>query len=340
MSSENPYDDIQQARTCFERGDFQGAIAYLEEAIASAHAQGRDDIELNALANLSAAWGNLANHQKEVETATRLLARARTLQREEFEMRATLRLAEALAALDLRSRWHELKPLLLEGLTMAQRRGDSYFELYHLMKLGEFAVTMHEHDDGATWLQDALNLLRFDTPQHAWFRCQINAALAHLMQQRGNAPEAVRYAEIAVGSASDYGNPMFLADARLTLAKAEQARGNPAEAERLIAALLPQAHQMQWRNLEQQAEYHHSLALYALGKAAEAQHAARHALDLADELKAKEAGVLCRISLGRALLALKQHDQAREVLGQARRLAQERNYPDHFSTIEQLMRQC
>ena len=60
------------------------------------------------------------------------------------------------------------------------------------------------------------------------------------------------------------------------------------------------------------------------------------ALELAQEMQVKEEEVECLLSLGQALQALGEPQEAFEVLRHARRLSQERNYEDHFNKAEEL----
>jgi hypothetical protein len=55
-------------------------------------------------------------------------------------------------------------------------------------------------------------------------------------------------------------------------------------------------------------------------------------------MKLKEQEVECLLSLGQVLLALKRPQEAREVLQQAQRLSQERDYADHFQRADELLR--
>jgi len=331
-------DLYKQAEQCHNRGDFRGAIARWEEVAAQARAQGDHGYELAALASLPVAWGNIADFEKEVEAATRLLARARELKREDYTMRAGLRLTEALVSLDLRGRWWELRPLLLEGLETAKRLGEHWCEVYHLKTLGQYAIMVGEEEQGYAWLQDALNAIRPDMGEfQLYFRAEIYAGFSLLMRKRGDYAEAIRYAEMAVGAWRDYGNPSFVVSGQLNLAQAEQARGELAEALRLVEEVLLQARQMGWRGTEQEAEYSRSELERVLGHADVAETAARRALELAREMKLKEEEVECLLSWGQALLALRRNEEAREILRQARRRSQEQDYEDHFSKAEELL---
>jgi len=336
---DDPQDLINQGNQCFNRGEYHRAIAFYQEAVTRARERGDADNELVALSCLPTAWGNIPDGEKMIEAATRLLARARELGNKKYEMQAALRLAEALSDLDLRGRWRELKPLLLEGLETARQLGDHWWEVYHLKTLGNCAVWMGEEEQGLAWLQEALNAIQPGMEKEHYFRGEVNEGLSSLMRQRGDHAEAVRYAEMAVDEARQHGNPDFVASAQLTLARAERARGELAEALRLVEEVLSQARQMGWKGNEQVAEYLRGELLREMGHPDQAESAARRALELVREMKFKEKEVECLLSLGQVLLALKRHEEAREILQQARRLSQERDYADHFEEAEELLAQ-
>jgi tetratricopeptide (TPR) repeat protein len=336
MSKQSPSELIEQGLRHFNRGDFRRAIMCYQEAAILARTQSNDDDELLALENLSVAWGNLADYQKEIEVATRLLARARQLQDEHYEMVATLRLCESLADLDLRERWGEIKPLLLTGLATARRLQDKSYEGYHLLHLGQYAVHVGESERGFNWLQEVLNLTDMGREdENIFFRGEAYRALSELMLKRGEHAEALRYAEMAVDVYRK--EAFFVTYAQLDLARAERAQGERAEALRLVEKVLPQARQMGWQEVEQEAEFLRGELERELGHLQEAEVAARQALKLAQKMKEKEEEVECLLSLGQALLAEKRHDDAGELLKQARRLSQERNYDDHFNKAEVLL---
>jgi tetratricopeptide (TPR) repeat protein len=341
MTDQNLSDIIFEGRRCLERGDFQSAIARFEQAAHQARAWGEGENELIALGWLPAAWGSLSDHVREVETATRLLTRARELHREDYEMIATQRLAEAMADLDLRGRWRELKPLLLQGLETSRRLGKTWYEIYHMMLLGTYAVKVGDGNEGHKWLKDALNLLRPDiernTVPKCLFRLNIYSALSTLMRQRGDLDEALRYAEQTVGVAQRDNNPAFVADARLILARAHRARGEYDQALQVVHEVLPLARSQNWRGIEQEAEYLLGELERETGQPDGAEVAARRALMLAQEMKLREEEVQSMISLGHALIELRDHGEAQEMLTQARRMAQERDYEDYFQQAEKLL---
>jgi tetratricopeptide (TPR) repeat protein len=338
MSRQSPSDLIEQGQQHFNRGDYRRAVTCYQEAAVLARAQGKDDAELFALAALGFAFQNLGDFQKMIEVATQLLARARQTQDETYQMEAPFILVIALARLDLRGRWRELKPLLLEGVQLARHLGNHFSEIYHLARLGRYAVRMGEEEQGFTWLQEALNLIRPETENRFYLLGEVYGSLSLLMRKRGIHAEAIRYAEMAVGARRDRGNPQFVVTAQLFLIRAELAQGERGEALRLVEIVLPQAHHMGWKAKEQEAAYLKGEIERELGHAEEAEVAARQALQLAQEMKLKEEEVECLLSLGQALLTQKRYDEACELLKQARRLSQERNYDDHFNTAEALLR--
>ena len=339
MSDLNTSELLQLCSRSFDQGDFHSAAGYAQRAAEQAHQEGDTAWELDALSWLARAWANVGEIQKSIEAATRLLARARKTENKAAQIDATRLLASRMAYLDLRNRWHEIRPLLLEGLELARQLGDQREVVEHLSRLGECAVEVGELDAGLDWLQQALSEAESltDKKSQAFYRYRIHGSFSHLMRKRGNHTEAIRHAEISVGAARENGNPNFVADAQLTLAWAEWARGELAEALRLVEEVLPQARQMGWKSCEQDAEYLRGELLREMGHPDQAEPAARRALELAREMKFKEEEVECLLSLGQVLLALKRRQEAREVLQQARRLSQERDYADHFQKAEELL---
>jgi tetratricopeptide (TPR) repeat protein len=333
---------LQLYSRSFDQGDFHSAASYAQRAAEQAHQEGETDQELYALSGLARAWGNAGEIQKSIEAATRLLTRARETGNKAAQIDATRLLASRMAILDLRNRWHEIRPLLLEGLELARQLGNQTAVVERLRCLGEYAVKVGELDAGLDWLQQALSEAESltDKKSQAFYRYRIHGSFSHLMRKRGNHTEAIRHAEISVGAAREEGNPSFVAYAQLTLSRAERARGELAEALRLVEEVLPQARQMGWKSWEQDAEYLRGELLREMGHPEQAEPSARRALELARETKLKEEEVECLLSLGQVLLELKRHQEAREVLQQARRLSQERDYADHFQKAEELLAGC
>lgn len=78
---------IQQGARLHYQGDYLRAIAYFEESATLARVQNNPDYELAALSWVPVNWINIPDPQKALEAATRLLARARELHREDYLMR-------------------------------------------------------------------------------------------------------------------------------------------------------------------------------------------------------------------------------------------------------------
>jgi len=339
MSETTPSDLIAQAYQCFERGDFARAIVYYEEAATLAHIRSEPDNELLALSWMNASLGNSGNYQKEVEVATRLLVRARTLEDKSYEISAIRDLTIALACIDLRGRWREIQPLLLEGLTTARQLNDYDEEIRHLMRLGAYAVRMGEETQGFARLQEALNTIspEIDASDQAFFRGYIYRELSRLRRYQNQTVEAVRYAEMAVNIASDAKSSALVASAQIQLVYAERARGERGEALHLVGEVGTRSRQQGWKSVEQEAEYLRGELERELGHPDVAEVAARQALKLAQEMKIKEEEVQCLLSLGQILKELSRPEEARQVLKRARELSMERDYEDHFHKAEELL---
>ena len=342
MSDLSTSELLQLYSRSFDQGDFHSAAGYAQRAAEQACQEGKTSQELNALSVLARAWANAGEIQKSVEAATRLLTRARKTENKAAQMDAARLLASRMADLDLRNRWHEIRPLLLEGLELARQLGDQEAVVEHLSRLGAYAVEVGELDSGLDWLQQALSEAESltDKESQAFYRSNVHASLSDLMLKRSNHAEAVRHAEMSVGAAREKGNPSLVASAQLTLAQAERARGELAEALRLVEEVLPRARQMGWKGTGQDAEYLRGELLREMGHLEQAEPSARRALELAREMKLKDEEVECLLSLGQVLLALKRREEARQVLQQARRLSQERDYADHFQKAEELLAGC
>lgn len=328
---------LQQAVMLFNAGRFRESLARLEEAARLARREGNERTGLQALALAPSAWECLGDLPRSVEAATRLLARARQLGSADYEMRAGFRLANGLAIIDGRGRWPEFSAVLLEGLSAARQLGNPFYEVYHLLTLGDCAWKAGQMEQGYGWLQDALNRLGADVEQEHFFRTAIYQSLSGRMRKSGNYTEALRYAQIAVGEAQRTDNPFYLASAGLALAEADLARGEATAALQGVEKLLLQARERQWSGIEQQAEYLRSEAFLQLRLAESAHAAVSRSLMLARASKMREAEVRCLINLGQALAAQGRLDEARHTLSSARSLSQERNYADHFTQADALL---
>jgi len=340
MSEQSTAELNELANKRFEAGDFHGCIHWAEQAEVRARQTDENCQELWAIGVQVEAWANLGEEKMGLEAATRLMDRARKYGQEDYLLSGTRLFANRAAAIDLRNRWREIRSILIEGLETARRLGSRNEEVEHLRRLGEFAWQVGEEKQGFAWLQEALNILEQGTDYDSFFRYVLNAALSGLMRKRGNHTEALRYAEIALEAAQEDGNPNFVADAQLTLARVERARGELDQALQLADGILPQARQMRWNETERQAEYLRGELLCELGYPESAEMAAQRALELAQDLQLKEEEVECLLSCGQALLALARKEEARNALKQARRLSQERDYADHFEKAEELLVKC
>jgi len=330
-------DAMKQAHAAFRQGHFRKAAGWYALAEMRARVYGQVPEELAALSGQAVAWLNAGDPTRGIESATRLLARARQQHNRSYEMQSSLWLGAALAAVDLRNRWREIRPLLLEGLDVARQLGDGFYEVYHLLRLGDYAVRMGEEEQSFVWLQDALNALNPKLEEQNFFRSEIYRALSDLMCRRNDLAEATRYAEMALGAAEEDGNPAFVASAQLALAAVERVTGQTANALSRAGEVLYAASHYGWTAHEQQAQQLRAELLLDMSQYQAARLAARRALELAQEMHAREAEVQALLSLGQTLAALGEQDNARHTLSLARRLSQERDYADHFQRAEQLL---
>ena len=151
--------------------------------------------------------------------------------------------------------------------------------------------------------------------------------------------EAVYYAELAVDAFHNYSSDtFFVSEVQIILARIKQAQGEQTGTLDLVRAILPQAQQMGWKQVEQEAEYIRSEAERELGHIKEAETAAQRALQLAQEMEQKEEAVKALLSLGQIHLIQKQSDEALKILYQAQRLSQEYGYADHFNKARVLLK--
>ncbi len=350
------YAYILRGDKLYMSGDFQKAILYYEKAATLASSQENYRDQLEALSRLSFSWGHLANYQKEIEGATRLLALARQHRLEEYEVGATFLLVEALAEMDLRGHRREIKFLLLTGLQTSRFLRNNYYEVYHLLKLGkyglpievvgdgfvleldEYSIQINEMKNRFIRIQEALNTLRPGLGKDQYyFRGEIYSILSSLMLKNHKPEDAVYYAKLSIDAFTVYDIPIFILRAHIALARAQWTLNEQQESFSSLEERLPQTRHFGWKREEMEIEYLMGEAKQILKHTDEAKVAFQRALKLAQEMKLKEREVECMLSLGRVLVALKDREEARTMVNLARRLSQERNYDDHFHTADALL---
>ena len=238
MSNEDPDDFIKQGDQLFNQGNYQAALGCFTQAVALARQSGQTRVELDGLDFLTVCWANLGENTKMAEAAARLLARAKQLDNQNYQMRAGLRLATALARIDLPTRWPEIRQVLLDGLHTARLLADDWSIVYHLDKLGQYAQQMGEAEAAYAWLQDALNTLTPATYGAMQFRLRIYRSFSLLAERQGQRADALRYAEMALGAAREDRNPAFIAAAQHSLAEIQRWLGERAEALALVEEAL------------------------------------------------------------------------------------------------------
>jgi tetratricopeptide (TPR) repeat protein len=326
---------IERGMRHFARGEFRSAADCYERAVAAAHANGTLEEELTALDALAVTLGSLGDPPRSGEAAMRLLARAQQSGRNDFEMIATLRLTDALADMDLRGYWHQIQPLLLRSLGTAQWMRERFYEVYCLLKLGEYAIRVGEM--GYARLHEGLKTIVPGMESEHWFRGETYSALSRYMRLQENYAEAARYAAMALGQAQLRGRPDMIAEMQLVLAEAEDARGDRKEALHLVEQARAAANKHHWQGIQQQAEYLYGTLRLRLGHAGQAEAAIRRALELARTRGAKQEEVDCLLALGQVQRELRYVEEARETLEVARQLSQERNYSQPLALAEKLL---
>jgi tetratricopeptide (TPR) repeat protein len=309
------------------------------ELEAQAREAGKHDTELWAAIMQATGWSNLGENLRALEAYRHLLVLARRYDDKGYMLAATGRFASRAGFIDLRNRWDEIRSLLLEGVETARKLDNRDEEAYHLMRLGAFAVRMKEYDQGVAWLQEALNVVATgsNSDQELWIKSNAFTALSEAMQERGEYKEAAVYAEMASAIAQTAKRPLDIAFAKITLAGTKQGVGELAEALQILDEVLKQVEGRGWQSPEQEAAYHKGEVLRQLSYPSTAIPSARRALELSRQMQKKVDEVKALLSLGQALCEAGEKEEGREVLGEARRLSQERNYADYFSQAEEAL---
>lgn len=329
---------LREALRLLNHGRFEESLFRFNETARLARDQSNVRVELQALSWMPLAWLCKGNSTKSIEAATHSLARAREKDSLEFEMKSAFQLASVLATIDGRVRWQEIKPVLLNGLKIARQVDDVIYELYHLLTLGDCAWKAGERNQGYSWLQDALDRSANDVEQQRFIRASIYQSLSRYMLETGNQADALRYAHMAIEQVHDSGNAFYTTATRLTLIQAEMAHDENEDSFVALEKLSMQARDRGWGGVEQEAQYLRSQIFLRRGRAENAYTASSRALKLARQADLREAEVLCLISLGQALSSLGLIHDARATLVTARRLSQERRYPEHLQQADKVLR--
>ena len=291
-----------EAHRQLDSDNYRLAIVTFTRLIAEAQDSSDISMELDGRSGLVAAFLNLGEFESAIDAGTRLLARARQAKDEEYKVEAALWLALTLGKFDLRGRWQEIRTLLLEGLETARAIGDPHIVIYHLTRLGAFAVQMGELDNGLSWLQEALGSMdELSRDEAHWFRGHLYNSLAALMIRRQELLEARRYVEISIGELENCGQLVDIAYASDTLALIHYECGEWTEARHLLGLVLETARASGSAVLEQEAEYLRSKVERELGDLETSLSAGKQSLDLARQMHMKEAEVITLISVGRTL---------------------------------------
>lgn len=329
----------EEATRLFGAGNYRLAHATFSRLITEAYAAGAVLAELNARDSACISQINLGEFEEAIDTAMRLLARARETENDQYKVVAALRLGSVLAYSGVRDRWPELETVLLDGLSRSREMHDNHAETYHLVRLGKYAGMVGEYDKAALWLQQGLDSASRLTKEGAaaWFRGDIYGSLSELMRAKGDLCEARRYAEISLAEFERYGHvPSSIADAQGILARIEYEEGSYERACELLDMALERVQASNAAHSEQQIEYVRSMALRARGDLVASLAAAQRSLELARKMRMKVDEARALISLGQTLQLLGSGDVATEALSLARGIAEERGYQDCLDELKLL----
>lgn len=332
-------DVMDRAWSTFRQGYFRSAALQFGQAAMFGRAAGETNAITEALSGQAQAWVRAGEPQLALESATRLLERARENPETTWQIQAGLWLSSALAMVDLRNRWTEIRPLLLNGLESVWQSEDMAGQVRHLVGLGGYEVKLGLWEEGYKELHRALDLLDSIVDEQNFSRVETFRSLSTLMLGKGNLAEARRYAELALGSARDVedANPACVAGAQLTLAQILHASRDTNKALQLADEVLASSQRYEWTAHEQQAQQLRADVLLAIGRFNDACQAAARALELARAMPALEAEVEALLSLGQALLAGGSVQEGRYTLGTARSLSDERHYSERRAQAEVLL---
>jgi len=319
---------ISSARDEFRRGEYHAAVEHFAEVAALARAAGLTEQELNALGWIPPALANAGEWSASADAVSRLTRRSEELGNERYVMHAILRRAEVQEQIDFPNHWERLKPELMNGLAIARRLGDTYFEHYYLMRMGGLAARAGEFEQGRAWLDEVLARAGLRATNACYLRFMAHGYLSNLMVRLGRLAAAVVHGRLALRHARASGNPHFLTDARMMLVEALTEAGRAERALDQAELALSDALKMSWRFEEQRAEFWRAEILRRLDRANEAVGAARRALDLAREMGLREREVECLIRLARAQQACGQCADAARTAEQAAWLARARHYTE------------
>lgn len=248
------YTFIQLGDAQYALGNFTGAFKWYQAAVSSASAREYYEPELVAWLRIANVCCWVPNARQALESATTALAKARSFKSMYYEARAILHFIEAVAVLNLRDRWQEMYPILLEGVENAYRQQDDLLRASYLICLGECTVKLDKLNMAYDYLQDALNALSLKGRQQ---RCDLHyriyQTLSVLWLKKRNQDMAMVYAGIAVNAAQEDYRPYFVASGFLVKARVEKARGHIVEAIKLVEDVLQQSREMGWGGMELEA---------------------------------------------------------------------------------------
>ena len=151
-------------------------------------------------------------------------------------------------------RMNQLAPALAgtqEALNIARQFKDYSGELRALNRLGQIETAMGQFGDAQSVLEQALSL----EEQLGEMERQIHtlSALGQVFQKKGDLGQAGIMFQRGLTLASDYGQPVFIAEAKLNIARLELQEGKERSAVVMLRALVQEAAQLNDRQLATEA---------------------------------------------------------------------------------------
>lgn len=332
------YEENQKLAWASEhRGDLETAAYWYQELINISRNDGYFESEMLYTSNLAEMQARSGNLQQSIETATRLLARAREKNSKVFEMRATGRLIEPLLLINARARWKEVVPLLKDGLQLAKQLNVNYWEIYFLLLTAQGYLHLNFIENAYHDLNEALSYITSTTDDYMHLKSRVYWLLARVFLKKHNFIDATYCAELAIGIAREGGVLDFLAQADIVLAETYWREGEKADALKLVEDVSVQSKKLKWKGVEQSSELLLSEFRRELGYYDQALQACERSLHLACEMQTPEEEIKSLLSLGKLLTTISKKKEAQEALQKARRISQEWDYEDHFNTAESLL---
>jgi tetratricopeptide (TPR) repeat protein len=306
----------------YQEGELHESARCLEACVRECQRARDEDLELLAMSNLSEAYMRLGRLVDAEHASVALLAISKQRRSPENEVRAIGRLAMALLAQEMSSRWADLRPQLEHAVKMARDIRLDYWVTQNLETLGCFAVRSGEIADGFEWLQMALNSTVNVSVEADFFRTRIYGGIAEVMVKAMKPQRAREYSDLAARTAVSVGSRHLAVVSQLCKARVELGLDGLQEARQCALRVRISAARENWK-IEQLAAEKLLIAIFeSLAQYDDAREAAHRALLLANEAGLMEEMSARLIDLGRIYRTGGEDGEAGRYLRRAYDLAQ------------------